>query len=77
MSKDDEILFDCMLRDPLQDKNVVQIYTMKYTYIRCITERCNLVPVSIGLTFKTVFYGEIDVINFKFDTEYYGDPIPR
>ena len=26
------------------------------------------------LTFKTVFYGECDVIDFKFDSEYYGEP---
>ena len=31
----------------------------------------------MGLTFKTVFYGESDVISFKFDCAYYGDPILR
>ena len=44
-------------------------------YIYCITWWCNLIRVSIGLTFKTAFYGESDVIYFKFENKYYGDPI--
>ena len=54
-----------------------KIHTMKYTNIYCITERCNLAYISFGLTSKTVFYFENDVIDFKFDSEYYGDPILR
>ena len=50
---------------------------MKYTYVQCITWLCNLVHVSIGLPFKTVFYGESDVIYFKLESEYHGDPILR
>ena len=29
------------------------------------------------MTFKMAFYGESDVIIFKFDSENYGDPILR
>ena len=29
------------------------------------------------MTFKTAFYGESDVINFKFHSEFYSDPILR
>ena len=50
---------------------------MEYTYIYCITWRCYLVHVSIGLAFKTAFYGECDFIYLKFDSEYYGDLILR
>ena len=46
---------------------------IKYTYIYSIIWQCNLVDVSIELTFKTAFYAENDVIYFKFDSEYYGD----
>ena len=76
-SQDDEILLDCMRECPLQDNTVVQNTRKKYTYIYCIIQRCNLINIPIGLTFKTAFYGENGVINFKFDSEYYGDPIPR
>ena len=29
------------------------------------------------LTIKTAFYGETDIIHFKFDSEYYADLILR
>ena len=64
-----------MHQDPLQDKLLSKTHKIKYTYIYCIIERCNLTHISIGFTFKTAYYGEIDVINFKFDSEYYSDPI--
>ena len=37
-----------------------------------MTWRCNLDHVSIGLAFN---YSESDVIYFKFDSKYNGDPI--
>ena len=36
----------------------IKAQTMKYTYIYCITLGCNVVHVSIGLTFKTALYGD-------------------
>ena len=49
---------------------------VEFTYIYYITERCNLVHFSIGLAFKTVFYGKTDIY-FKIDSEYYGGLILR
>ena len=66
-----------MQKDRLKDNIIVQNTNYKIYIYLCITKRCNLVHVSIGLTFKAIFYGESDVIHFKFDSEYYGDPILR
>ena len=41
-------------------------------HIYCISRWCNLVNFFIGLTFKTVFCGETDMIYIKFCSEYYG-----
>ena len=51
--------------------------TMKYKYIYYITWRYCIVQFLIRLILKTVFNGESDVIYFKFDNEYYADPILR
>ena len=52
-----------MLQNPLQDYSVIQnIHDKINTFFLHV-------HVSIGLTFKTVFYGESDVINLKFDNE--------
>ena len=71
-----KFFLDVWNQDPLKDTIVVKD-TYDKIYIWCITWWCNLVHVSIGLTFKIPFYGESDVIYFKFDSGYYGDPILR
>ena len=75
MSKDDEILLDCMRQDFLQDNIVVQ-NTHNKIYIYLLHNlQCKLIHISIGLTFETAFYGVSDVIKSIFDNEYHGDPI--
>ena len=59
----------------LKDNPVTQMQTMKYAYIYYISQWCNFVKFSIRLTFKTYFFGESDVVDFKCDSEYYCDPI--
>ena len=77
MLQDTEILLDCVRQDSLKDKLVFKNQTMKCTYIYYMTRWNCLVHFSNGLIFKTVFNGKSDAFYFKFDNEYYADPILR
>ena len=54
-------------------ENKCMVLKLPYHHDKIVTS----LHCPIELTFKTLFYGESDVIIFRFDSECYVDPILR
>ena len=66
-----------MLEYLLQDNSVIQNIHAEINIYSLHNLTVQLSPCFNWIDLQNCFYGESDVINFKFHIEYYGDPILR